>query len=100
MSRTRSRSDSIREDEELRLPRAPGLFRRFWARHPLFADILLALICLFLSLAPAAPYPDPSLPEGTYITLNIATLAMVASVTLARPWKEIMMPHTVPNRPT
>lgn len=78
MSRTRSRSDSIREDEELRLPRAPGLFRRFWARHPLFADILLALICLFLSLAPAAPYPDPSLPEGTYITLNIATLAMVA----------------------
>src|SRR5690606_3196360 len=29
-----------------------------------------------------------------------ATLAMVASLTLARPWNEIMMPHTVPNRPT
>ncbi|WP_426621483.1 sensor histidine kinase [Microbacterium sp. As-52] len=78
MSRTRSRSDSVREDEELRLPRAPGLFRRFWARHPLFADILLALICLFLSLAPAAPYPNTSLPEGTYIAINIATLVMVA----------------------
>lgn len=78
MSRTRSRSDSVREDEELRLPRAPGLFRRFWARHPLFADILLALICLFLSLAPAAPYPRTSLPEGTYIAINIATLVMVA----------------------
>ncbi|MGH3691684.1 MAG: sensor histidine kinase [Microbacterium sp.] len=78
MSRTRSRSDSIREDEELRLPRAPGLFRRFWARHPLFADILLTLICLFLSLAPAAPYPVTSLPEATYIALNIATLTMVA----------------------
>lgn len=78
MSRTRSRSDSVREDEELRLPRAPGLFRRFWARHPLFADILLALICLFLSLAPAAPYPRTALPEGTYIAINIATLVMVA----------------------
>lgn len=78
MSRTRSRSDSVREDEELRLPRAPGLFRRFWARHPLFADILLALICLFLSLAPAAPYPRAALPEGTYIAINIATLVMVA----------------------
>lgn len=78
MSRTRSRSDSIREDEELRLPRAPGLFRRFWARHPLFADVLLTVICLFLSLAPAAPYPLTSLPEATYIALNIATLTMVA----------------------
>ncbi|MFK0240660.1 sensor histidine kinase [Microbacterium sp. NPDC090281] len=78
MSRTRSRSDSIREDEELRLPRAPGLFRRFWARHPLFADVLLTVICLFLSLAPAAPYPLTSLPEPTYIALNIATLTMVA----------------------
>jgi signal transduction histidine kinase len=78
VSRTRSRSDSIREDEELRLPRAPGLFRRFWARHPLFADVLLTVICLFLSLAPAAPYPLTSLPEATYIALNIATLAMVA----------------------
>src|SRR5690606_32390000 len=29
-----------------------------------------------------------------------ATLAMVASLTLARPWNEIMIPHTVPNRPT
>lgn len=79
MSRTRSRSDSVREDEELRLPRAPGLFRRFWARHPLFADILLTLLCLFLSLAPAAPYPRTSLPEGTYIAINVATLAMVAT---------------------
>lgn len=77
MSRTRGRSDSIREDEELRLPRAPGLFRRFWARHPLFADVLLTLLCLFLSLTPAAPIAASSLPEATYIALNIATLSMV-----------------------
>jgi signal transduction histidine kinase len=77
VSRTRGRSDSIREDEELRLPRAPGLFRRFWARHPLFADVLLTLLCLFLSLTPAAPIAASSLPEATYIALNIATLTMV-----------------------
>jgi signal transduction histidine kinase len=51
VSRTRSRSDSIREDEELRLPRAPGLFRRFWARHPLVTDILTAGIALLMSSA-------------------------------------------------
>lgn len=84
MSRTRSRSDSIREDEELRLPRAPGLFRRFWARHPLFADILLTLLCLFLSLAPAGRFVDESVPEPTYIAINIATVAttVVACSTL------------------
>lgn len=84
MSRTRSRSDSIREDEELRLPRAPGLFRRFWARHPLFADILLTLLCLFLSLAPAGRFVDESVPEPTYIAINIATVGttVVACSTL------------------
>jgi signal transduction histidine kinase len=84
VSRTRSRSDSIREDEELRLPRAPGLFRRFWARHPLFADILLTLLCLFLSLAPAGRFVDESVPEPTYIAINIATVAttVVACSTL------------------
>jgi signal transduction histidine kinase len=77
VSRTRGRSDSIREDEELRLPRAPGLFRRFWVRHPLLADVLLAVLCLFLSLTPAAPIGDPSFPEPTYIAINIASLVMV-----------------------
>ena len=78
MSRTRSRSDSVREDEELRLPRAPGLLRRFWARHPLFADILLTLICILFSLSPAAPLARPSaLPEGAYIALNVVSLTMI-----------------------
>lgn len=50
MSTTRSRSASVRDDEELRLPRAPGVLRRFWARHPVVADVLIVLICLVLSL--------------------------------------------------
>ncbi|MFK3678381.1 sensor histidine kinase [Microbacterium sp. NPDC090218] len=87
MSRTRSRSDSIREDEELRLPRAPGLFRRFWARHPVLADVLLALLCLFLSLAPAGRIADASIPEATYIAINVATLSMVVLACSTLLWR-------------
>ncbi|WP_136041157.1 MULTISPECIES: sensor histidine kinase [unclassified Microbacterium] len=87
MSRTRSRSDSIREDEELRLPRAPGLFRRFWARHPLFADVLLTLLCLLLSLAPAGRFAEESVPESTYIAINIATLAMIVVACSTLLWR-------------
>ncbi|MGV2901089.1 sensor histidine kinase [Microbacterium sp. AGC62] len=87
MSRTRSRSDSVREDEELRLPRAPGLFRRYWARHPVFADVLLTLFCLFLSLAPAGRFVDESVPESAYIALNIATVAMVVVACSTLLWR-------------
>ncbi len=45
-----SRSSSpASADEELRLPRTPGLIRRFWARHPLLADVLIMLMCLLFS---------------------------------------------------
>ncbi|WP_350351561.1 hypothetical protein ABS642_20545 [Microbacterium sp. A8/3-1] len=66
MSRTRSRSDSIREDEELRLPRAPGLLRRFWARHPVFADVLIMLICLVLTLGGAVSIGSTSYPRSRW----------------------------------
>ncbi|MDD7943687.1 histidine kinase [Microbacterium sp. NE2HP2] len=45
-------------DDELRLPRPPGFLRRFWGRHPVFADILTALICLAFSLVPATSFTD------------------------------------------
>lgn len=35
-------------DDNLRLPRPPGIVRRFWARHPLLTD---ALVMLFATLA-------------------------------------------------
>lgn len=47
-------------DDELRLPRVPGVIRRFWARHPLLADILVALICLALNVVPAATFRIPT----------------------------------------
>lgn len=61
-----SRGSAVPRDEELRLPRPPGVIRRFWARHPLFADILIALLCLLVSVGlstapnPRAPLPPPA----------------------------------------
>ena len=46
----RSRSSSA--EGELRLPRPPGLLRRYWARHPRFADSLIAGVCLIISSVP------------------------------------------------
>lgn len=87
MTIPRSRSTSVREDEELRLPRPPGVFRRFWARHPLVADILVALFFALLSLAPIARIA-PTLPEPVALGLAwlvpIAIVAACASLVLRR----------------
>lgn len=58
---TGSRGDASPEAEP-RLPRPPGVLRRFWARHPLFADILVAVVCLLVSTIPVIA--TPVLPEG------------------------------------
>lgn len=44
----------VPEDADLALPRPPGVIRRFWARHPLLSDILIALLCLMLSFLGAS----------------------------------------------
>mgnify|MGYP001028181993 CR=1 FL=1 len=54
MPTSSGRSARVPDDAGLRLPRPPGVIRRFWARHPLFADILIAVLCLLLSLGGAA----------------------------------------------
>ncbi|MFF3027501.1 sensor histidine kinase [Microbacterium sp. NPDC057944] len=83
MKKTRSRSADVREDDGLRLPRPPGLFRRFWARHPLFADVLIALFCLLVSIVPSRD-SSPDLPEpfGIVIAVLIPLSVLVACVTL------------------
>ncbi len=48
---TGSRSPTSAEGE-LRLPRPPGLLRRFWARHPVLADVLIVAACLLASAVP------------------------------------------------
>ncbi|MFS0910190.1 sensor histidine kinase [Microbacterium sp. 179-I 3D2 NHS] len=86
MTRTRSRSDSIREDEELRLPRPPGVLRRFWARHPVVADILITLICLVLALAAGGRVADTVPPPlvGAVSVLAPASIVAAAATLLWR----------------
>lgn len=86
---TGSRSDSPAQEEALRLPRPPGVIRRFWARRPVLADVLIALACLLLSSAPATVFRDPSppdVPESRLIATNIAitVLILVACALLLR----------------
>ena len=76
MTSTLSRSP-LREEEELRLPRPPGVLRRFWARHPVIADVLITLICLALSLLPAAPFDRTA--EGP-LALAFAVVAPIAII--------------------
>lgn len=99
---TRSRSAAVREDDELRLPRPPGIIRRFWARHPITADIIIAIVCLLLGIAPATvfttyePAPgggltrlDPS-PLVTSITIMILVVAACALLLRRRQWPVVV----------
>src|SRR5690606_15925638 len=56
------RSSRPFEDEELRLPRTPGVIRRFWARHPILADVLIALACFVMSAAPVTVFSTNAAP--------------------------------------
>lgn len=61
-------------DDGLRLPRPPGVIRRFWARHPRLADVLIALICLTASLGLSSTARRP---EGVNPPVEIALLGAV-----------------------
>lgn len=79
----RSRSTSVREDEALRLPRPPGVLRRFWARHPIVADVLIALVCLLLSLVPAGVITrDLPMPLAVGVAILVPASAVAACATL------------------
>lgn len=68
-------------DDGLRLPRPPGVVRGFWARHPLAADILIALVALILTGPPAvfnAPSADGSTGVETAVGAALIILAVAA----------------------
>ncbi|MFC7787732.1 sensor histidine kinase [Microbacterium sp. MAHUQ-60] len=88
MSRSRSRSSVVLPDDELRLPRPPGIIRQFWARHPRFADILIALICLLLSAgASASPGTDAGpVPPWGAVVIGVALVATAVLMVWRRRW--------------
>lgn len=81
-------------DVELRLPRPPGVIRRFWARHPMLTDILVTLLGLLVAVATAAPGRTVSGAEelsaatasGLSIAASVIALAAAGSLMLRRRW--------------
>ncbi|NYF15558.1 signal transduction histidine kinase [Microbacterium sp. AK009] len=75
---------------ELRLPRPPGVIRRFWTRHPLLVDILVAAAyCLpvLSALILAAPIdPVPLWVSITSILIIAATTVIMVVFRRRRPW--------------
>lgn len=85
-SRSASTRASVREDEELRLPRPPGVLRRFWARHPIVADVLVAAICLIFTLTPASGLRS-SAPDPAGMVLAILTTVAVVGTCASLFWR-------------
>ncbi|MGO2746687.1 sensor histidine kinase [Microbacterium sp.] len=92
-------TEAVLTDEELRLPRTPGVIRRFWARHPLLADILIALLCFVLTTGPMtfldfygpparadAPVPSPAL----YIVLAVLIVGASVLTVWRRRWPALV----------
>lgn len=69
------------QDDGLLLPRQPGLIRRFWAQHPRFTDVLVALSALLLS-APAvllrSQYPTEPTTAQNWFAVALALVACAA----------------------
>ncbi|WP_298861350.1 histidine kinase [uncultured Microbacterium sp.] len=78
---TTSRSSAVLRDEELRLPRPPGVIRRFWARHPLFADILIAFFCLLVSVG-TSTIPEPGAPKPSFGAMTVMLLIVLGGCVL------------------
>ena len=83
MTTPSSRSTSVREDEGLRLPRPPGVLRRFWARHPVVADVVITILCLLLSLVPAGAITrDLPMPLAIGVAILVPAAVVGTCVTL------------------
>ncbi|MET0854989.1 MAG: histidine kinase dimerization/phosphoacceptor domain-containing protein, partial [Microterricola sp.] len=66
---------------ELRLPKPPGVFRRFWARHPVLTDALIAAVyavpTFFGTLGMIVGISDPIFPLWVSV-LHLLAIALVA----------------------
>ena len=79
-------------DDGLLLPRPPGVFRRFWARHPRTADGIVAAIAFLLSAPSAAirsEYPVP--PTGGQTALAIALVLIGCAALLLRRSRPVLV---------
>lgn len=61
---------------DLRLPRPPGLLRRFWARHPRLTDALLVVVSLLMALSGTALSAPDVAPDGSNLGWLVAGLLL------------------------
>lgn len=69
-------------DDDLALPRPPGVVRRFWSRHPRAADIVSALVALLISLPAATVRADASYTPTTAEVWLAVALTILGGVAL------------------
>jgi len=81
-------SASAPADAELLLPRPPGVIRQFWARHPLFTDIVVAAIGLLIALTTAGPVGTTGSDLGAplHILSMVIAIGAAAALMLRRRW--------------
>jgi len=69
-------------EDELRLPRPPGVIRRFWARHPLLADILIAVLALLLGGPGLTARADSAPAPSGWAVATLVALTMLGCLAL------------------
>lgn len=84
---TSSSRSSSSVDDELRLPRPPGVIRQFWARHPVLVDVIVTLATLAVSMGPAA-FVSRGQPAGVWVT--VLTTAACLLLLRRRQWPIIV----------
>ncbi|WP_307858544.1 sensor histidine kinase [Microbacterium flavescens] len=70
-------------EDDLRLPRPPGVIRRFWERHPLTTDIVIAVLALLLSfpaVAASSSVTDGLSGWGAAVAIGLSAIACVGLV--------------------
>lgn len=95
-------SASVPADAELLLPRAPGVIRQFWARHPLLTDIMVTLFGLLIAITASGSSTsgvgDAAASAAVHILDVVSTvLALIAALALMvrRRWPLIPFSLTV-----
>lgn len=71
---------------ELRLPRPPGVIRRFWARHPRLADVVIALLTALLTF-PAPGRDDLAGDDRLWTTLRPVVVVVLTLACVAMLWR-------------
>ncbi len=86
--------DSTPVEDALRLPRPPGVFRRFWARHPRAADITLSVLCALL-LALSVILPSTFAPTAAVLIGAAAGAIGCVALLLRRRWPVVVFILTI-----